>query len=133
MATIQGPGGNITLPSGATAKIAAWSATPVIETVDTTGFVDVGNHTNEPTAQVWSGSAVGTGTSGSGGPVPSAGLGATPDFTAYKGTITLTAASSQTYAFLGVITAIPLNRVHNGKMDVMYNFISSGPITPSWT
>jgi len=132
--TIQGPGGSITMPSGCNAKLGAWTATPVIETVDTTGFEDNGNHTNEPVAQVWTGSAMGTGQSGNAGPIPQTGLGGTPDFTAYKGTVTLGAKSTtNTYSFAAVITAVPLDRVHNGKMNVMYNFISSGAITPVWS
>lgn len=130
--TVQGPGGSITLGQAMSAKLGTWSATLIIPTAPTTGFEDVGNETAEPLSVKMVGSAVGVIISGVPA-TPAAGLGATPDLTAYKGTVTLYGGttSGNNYAFLGIINGVPLNRPCNGRYDVSFNFENSGPITKS--
>lgn len=130
MADISGPGGNVTLMSGQVIHVSAWSATLNITTVENTGFDALGDRTYLNTAQVMTGSVVGTGESGANNtPIPAAGLGATPSFAAYAGTMTLTAASGCTYAFPMVLSSVNLGRPNDGKYDVTSNFMSSGHIT----
>lgn len=130
MADISGPGGNATMMSGVVLHISAWSGTLNVTTVENTGFVEVGNRSYLATAQVFTGSVVGTGESGANNtPIPSAGLGATPSFSSYTGSITLTAASGCTYAFPAVLSSVNLGRPNDGKYDVTANFMSSGAIT----
>ncbi len=132
MAVISGPGGNVSLFSGLNFKVAAWSATMQYDVVDTSGFSDAGVHTHDATCYMLVGSAIGSGTSGNAGPIPASATGASPAFSAVKGSITLTAASGCTLAFTGVVTSIPLNRVFNGKQDVMVSFVSDGAVTQMW-
>lgn len=128
MADIAGPGGTL-ICSGFVSHFQGWSASLVVSTAETTGFVDVGNRTFEPTALMMSGSFVGTPNIGQ--PiVPSAGLGATPALSNFKvGTLTLGSYTSGSYTFPAVITAANLNRPSDGKMDAGYNFVSNGAIT----
>lgn len=132
MADISGPGGSFTSITGFNAHFSGWSATVNVTTVETTGFVDVGNRTYAPTAIVITGSADGTGVTAS-SPVAAGGLGATPSMSSYTGTITLTAASGDTQAFPAVVTLVAENRRHDGKLDYALNFVSSGAITQSWS
>lgn len=131
---ISGPGGNVTLPTGFTGHISAWSATVETEDVETTGFAEVGNRTFDATTVMISGAAVGTGQSGAGSTtlLPSTGLGATPTMSAWKASMTLTATSGCTFAFTALVKAVALNRPQNGKLDIAYTFKSSGAITQTW-
>lgn len=133
MSDISGPGGNVTLPTNFNCHISGWSGTDNVTTVETTGFAEVGNRTYDATALVWTGSAVGTGQTGNSGVIPAGALGATPTFSSYKGTLVLTAASGNSFSMTAVITNIAFGRVHDGKLDVAFNFVSSGPITPTWS
>lgn len=134
MADISGPGGNVTLFTGLTGHISAWSATVEMEDVETTGFAEVGNRTFDATTIMISGAAVGTGQNGSGTTtlLPSTATGATPAMSAWKGTITLTAATGCTFSFPALIKAVALNRPQNGKLDIAYTFKSDGAITQTW-
>lgn len=131
---ISGPGGGVTLPTGCTGHIAAWSATVEMEDVETTGFAEVGNRTFDATTIMISGAFVGTGQQGSGSNtlLPSTATGSTPAMSAWKSTITLTAATGCTFAFPVLIKAVALNRPQNGKLDIAYTFKSTGAITQTW-
>ncbi len=131
MSTISGPGGSVTMPSGFNSKIAAWNASMIIDTVDDSGFVDAGWHTHQPTAAMIQGSAMGTGVAASAFS-PTACFGSTPTVQSWKGSWVLTAASGCTISFTGSVTTVPLGRVFNGKLDVMYTFVSDGPVTLAW-
>lgn len=133
-ADISGPGGNVTLPTGFTGHISAWSATVELEDVETTGFAEVGNRTFDATTVMISGAAVGTGQFASGTTtlLPSTGLGATPAMSAWKESMTLTAASGCTFVFPALIKAVALNRPQNGKLDIAYTFKSTGAIIQTW-
>ncbi len=129
MADIAGPGGTLVC-SGFNAHFQGWSGSIVVSTAETTGFVDVGNRTFEPTAEMMSGSFVGTPMIGQ-AIVPAAGLGATPAFSNYKvGTLILGTYTSGSFSMPAIITAANMNRPSDGKMDVGYNFVSNGAITP---
>ena len=132
--TIQGINGNVSLPTGFGAKIAGWSADLQVSQVDTTGFADAGYHTFEPTSIMMSGSCQGTGQFGASGTTPAPGslLGSTPDLTQAKGTLTLTATTGCTYSFTAVFSNVKFQRNWAGKLDVSFDFQSSGPITQTW-
>ena len=132
MADISGPGGSVGGPNGFNAHIQGWSGTLNVTLVETTGFAEVGNRTYDATAINLTGSAVGTAQSGS-TPIAAAGLGATPSMASFKAPITLTAASGDLYTFTAAISAIALNRPHDGKCDYAINFVSSGAITQTWS
>lgn len=133
MADIAGPGGNVSLMSGFAGHLSGWSATDNVTLVETTGFVDLGNRTYEPTAHVVTGSAVGTLSTGTANtPVGAAAFGTSPTFSTYKGAVTLTFASGATWSFNAVISNVAVNRVHDGKADVTFNFTSNGAITQAW-
>ena len=129
---IDGPGGGATMPTGFTIHSSGWSATLNFTAVETTGFAEVGNRTFDATAVNLVGSLVGTGQT-SNTLNPGASLGSTPAFSNQKGTITLMATTGCTWSFTGLITSTGLGRVHDGTLEVGYNFVSSGPITQTWT
>ena len=128
MADISGPGGSITLMTGASAHFAGWAANWVLTNVENTGFAEQGNRTFLVTAQNLSGTAIGTGDS-SNSMIPTGLMGTNPTFSSAQGTVTLIANSGKTMSFLANLTTISLNRPADGKMDTVHNFISSGPIT----
>ncbi len=132
--SIGGLGGSVTLPTGFIFKISAWSATQNMDTVDDTGFPDVGNwHTHITTGLSLGGAAMGTGQSGVSGPVPTSGMGSNATLQAsYQGSFTLQAFTGCSYSFTGNVTMMTYGRVYNGKFDVMCSFVSSGPVTISW-
>ena len=125
MADIAGPGGAFSSVSGFAAHFSGWAANLIPTIVENTGFVEVGNRTSLPTAQIIVGSAHGTGAGGA-TMIPSALSGATPTMASYQGTVTLTAASGSTMSFLASVTTISLGREHDGKMEYAINFQSSG-------
>ncbi len=128
MADISGPGGNFTSITGFTAHFSGWSATLNVTLGENTGFAENGNRTSLPTAQIITGSAVGTGVAGSSF-FASTVTGATPTMSSYTGTITRTAASGSTCSFNANVSAVALNRQFDGKMDYGISFQSSGPLT----
>lgn len=137
--TIQGKGGNVTLPTGFNAKLDTWSASLDIKTTDITGFSDNGNRSVRPVLGSMSGSAGGTLITDS-APVATAALGATPDLSACKGTITLTAAAATStsstatsyYTFPALVTGVQMGRPNADKGTVTFNFQSRGAITRVW-
>lgn len=130
---ISGPGGNFSF-AGVIGHISAWSASLVLEDVETTGFAEVGNRTFDATTVMVTGGAVGTGqTLTVAGIISTTGLGASPTMSAYKGAVILTAASGCTWSFTGLITAVALNRPQNGKLDLAISFKSTSAITQAWT
>ena len=133
--TIQGVGGSFTTISGFNAKFNAWTANITNETVETTGFSDAGNSTNESGGPVkLEGTAVGVAQfdAATTALIPSAALGATPTFSSWKGTVTLTAATGCTYGFTAVVSGVSTGRQYNGRMEVTISFVSSGAITQTW-
>jgi len=132
-ADISGPGGSFTGPSGFNMHFSGWSATLNPTTVETTGFAEVGNRTYDVTAIVVTGTADGTIQNGnSTTPVAASGLSSSPTMSAYGGTVTLTFASGNTWAFPSKITGLAINRRHDGKADGALSFVSSGAITQTW-
>ena len=125
---IAGPGGSCTI-ANITFHISEWNATENITEVETTGFVDNGNHTAVPTKVRLTGSASGTGQSAAASTDPFLLNGATPDFTKVVGSIVLTAFTGCIYTFNAVYTSIALSRPNDGKLSVTFNFGSTGAIT----
>lgn len=135
LSTIQGVGGGVTFVTGFYAKFTAWTANITNETVETTGFSDAGNSTNESGGPIkLEGTAVGVAQfdATTTALLPSGALGATPTFSSWKGTMTLTATTGCTYAFTAVISGMATGRQYNGRMEVTYSFVSSGAITQTW-
>ncbi len=130
MADISGPGGNFTSISGFNAHFSGWNVVDNVTNVENTGFSENGNRTYLPTAQVFTGSAAGTGIQSS-SIFPTGIQGSTPTMSTYTGTITLTNWSGGTCSFNANIQAIAVGRQFDGKADVAISFTSSGPITGS--
>lgn len=132
--TIQGDGGDCTLPNGFSAKLSVWSASMNVSIANVTAFDSKGYQENRPCIVDMTGSASGTCITGNAGdaPVLVATLGVTFVPGNCKGNITLSATAAKTYIFDAVITNIKLSRPINGKMDVTFDFASTGPITQNW-
>lgn len=139
-ATIQGTGGDVTLPSGFTGKLGTWSAQIEVGSVDTSGFSDNGWQDNRPTIVGMSGSAGGTLITDTPA-LPTALMASSADLTAAKGTLVLQAATSTStsstnvckYTMTAVISGVSISRPVDGKADVTFDFQSSGTITQAWT
>ena len=126
MSDLAGTGGNFTSFTGFNAHFSAWAAQLVPTLVENTGFAENGNRTSIPTAQMWTGSAVGTGTTSTAFP---AGLtGSNPTYVSYTGTVTLQSYSGITISFNANVSGLALNRAQDGKVDYALSFQSSGPI-----
>lgn len=128
MATIQGIGGSVTLPAGFHGKIDNFTFNLDMTTVITTGFIDVGWHVHEPVIQDFTGTASGTVQfdAATTTPVPAGMMGATPDPTLAKGTITLQFTTGCTWTFTGTIKNITGARPVAGKADISYGFEHAG-------
>lgn len=130
--TIQGNGGDCTLPNAFVAKLSVWSADINVSIADVTAFDSAGYLENRPCIVDITGSAAGTAQSGGAGPVSVATLAATFAVANVKGIITLTAATGKAYSFTAVVYNINMGRPENGKMDISFNFASTGPIDQTW-
>lgn len=130
MSDISGPGGNF-VSQNCSAHWSGWAAQLNITNVENTGFAENGVRTYLPTALVVTGSAVGT-AQVAGPSIPAAGSGASPTFSAFQGTFTLTNASGNTMSFFGNLLVIGINRPNDGKSDISISFTSSGPLTGTW-
>jgi len=120
--------------------IASWSGDVTIETVEVTSFDakeaggDVGFQQHIPVMGSLSGSASGFIEGGSVKPVPAALLSSGAFATGHcQGTITLTAAANNTWAFAGVITGVSLAMGVGEAGTGTYSFESSGTITQTWS
>ena len=138
MATIQGLGGQIALPSGWNFKASGWSFTYTVGTEETTGFDDGGFETHEPVFVRWEGSATGTleFDAATTAPIPGAmadgAAMAVGDLDNAKGTATFTATTGCTLEGTVVITSMPLNRPTKGRGEVTINVLGSGALTQTW-
>ena len=132
--TIQGVGGNITMPTGFNSKYNRWQATANFSVVDTTGFSDSGYRTRALTIADISGSATGTALfdDASTSPIAAAVLAATFAPLSAQGSITLTHTTGCTHSFTGVISSVGFDRPIDGKEDTAHTFESSGAITQTW-
>lgn len=133
MATIQGPGGSVTMaPASGLAgiKLGAWSGTLMYVKVPTTGFVDVGNVTDEIVNVELHAQAVGAAIANT-ALVPAGSLGATPDFSTMKGTVTLygSAGSGSNYQFVSNLGLYSLGRPALNRYDISVSMDNTGPIT----
>ncbi len=126
--TIQGVGGSCTLPAGFYAKLSEFSATLDLNSVDTTGFSDVGWVVHEATFMHFSGSAKGTMVydAASSSPAPPTLMAATPALTTANGSITLTFFTGCTWTFNGHMSKIAVTRPTQGKADITYDFEHQG-------
>lgn len=138
MATIQGLGGNIALPTGWNFKASGWSFTYTVGTEETTGFDDGGFETHEPVFVRWEGSATGTleYDATNTAPIPAdmadgsdMALG---DLDNAKGTATFTATTGATLEGTVIVTSLPMNRNAKGKGEVTINVLGSGALTQTW-
>ncbi len=125
---ISGPGGNFASVSGWSCHFSGWAASIIPTVVENTGFVEVGNRTSLPTAQIVVGSAKGTGQD-SQTMVPSGITGSTPSMSTYQGAIVLTSYSGGTMGFNATVTTVSLGREHDGKQEYAVSFQSSGSLT----
>lgn len=133
MGTIQGTGGLVAMPSGFVAKWDNWSADLNVDTVDTTGFTDVGYKVTEPVLVNMTGSASGTGLTGSTNtPVSTTLLGSTAVVSAAQGAMTLTAGTGCTIGANVTVKKVGFRRPNAGKLDVSQDFESHGAITLTW-
>lgn len=134
MATIEGLNGAVALPTGFYCKFNTWSATVAITVVDTSGFTDNGWKTVAPVQVSLSGSAAGTGifNVASASPINSTVMGSTAGLSSASGSFTLTATTGCTLGFSGTVTQVGFSRPVAGKLDVTYNFESSGQVTQTW-
>lgn len=129
--TIQGTGGDVSLPTGFGAKLASWTANIDVTVVDTTGFSDNGWRSRRPTKVQLTGSASGTVDDTSlplNGSLPSS----TAGLSNAKGSFTLTAATGCTYGFTGVISRVSMTRANDGKGEITFDFTSTGTVTQTW-
>jgi hypothetical protein len=132
---ITGPGGSVTFLSGFNGKFNNWTATINNPSVETTGFADNGLMTNEaggPISMSGTVTAIGNFDAAATAPFPAAGIAATPTFSSWKGTITLTATTGCTFSCTIVVTAGTKTRGNAGRMDLTFTWISSGAITETW-
>ena len=134
LSTIQGVGGNISLPSGFNGKHKQWSATLDLHAVDPTGFADNGYYTSEVTYASMNGSCQSQAQfdAASSAPIPSALLASTLAPSNAKAAMTLTHTTGCTHAFTGVISSVQFDRVFDGPDNITYTFNSSGVITQTW-
>jgi hypothetical protein len=138
MATIQGLGGNIALPTGWNFKVSGWSFTYTVGTEETTGFDDGGFETHEPVFVRFEGSATGTleFDATTTAPIPAAmadgGGMAVGDLASAKGTATFTATAGCTLEGTVVVTSLPMNRTAKGRGEVTINLLGSGALTQTW-
>ena len=138
MATIQGLGGTIALPTGYNFKVSGWQMTHTTGTEETTGFDDGGFEVHEPVFTRFEGSATGTieYNASNTAPLPAAladGSGmALGDLDDAKGSATLTATTGCTYAGDVIITSSAINRTAKGRGEITVNFLGSGPLTQTW-
>lgn len=125
---ISGPGGSLILTgfTGFTAHIAGWVGSMNITTVETSGFTDLGTRTYAPTALMMSGSFDGTGQTGAGANLPSAG--SAPTMTSYIGSLTLATQTGHYFAMNAVISGMTFSRRFDGKLDIAGNFLSTGGV-----
>ncbi len=131
MATIQGTGGNAVV-TGFGCKIYSWNGTLEATDVDTTGFADSGFRTCAPAAVSFRGSAVGTGYYNGSNTAP-LGDGVTTLSVPSACTITLTASSGHYYTFQGLVSGVRFTRPVDGKLDITFDFESTGAVTQGWS
>ncbi len=126
--TIQGVGGSCTMPSGFNAKLSEFSANIDLNSVDTTGFSDVGWVVHEATFMHFTGSAKGTMVydAANSSPMPAALTGATPTLTAANGSMVLTFAVGCTWTFNAHVSKVAVTRPTQGKADITYDFEHQG-------
>jgi hypothetical protein len=134
MPTIQGSGGSVVLPGGFNAKLNNWTAQLIIETVDTTGFEDLGYRTREPVLVTLIGTASGAARFNIENATPASAtlLGESAGLGGAKGDVTLQAAPGCTYSFAAVMHRITLTRPVDGRCDVTFDFQATGHITQTW-
>lgn len=132
--TIEGLGGSVTTITGFNGSINAWSMTVDITIVETSGFTDKGYRVKAPTCVSATGSFTATGQfdAASTTPIAAAGLTTTAGLSSYFGTLTLQAKTGCTYAMSAVISQVSMNRAFDGKLELTFNFESSGRITQTW-
>lgn len=135
MATIEGLGGSVTLPTGWNFKVSSFSFNYQVLTEETTGFDDGGFETHEPVAVRWEGSATGTLTydASNTAPIPAAmadGAGmAVGDLANAKGTGTFQSKTGCTLAGTVVVTSMPIDRGAKTKANVTLNMLGTGALT----
>src|SRR5574343_451708 len=113
MATIQGTGASVTLPTGFNVKAREFNATLDIPEVETTGFADNGWAVFQPAGPCRvTGTVSGAMQFDASGTVPASGtlIASTAGLTAAQGSITLQFKSGCTWAFTGNITQAALTR-----------------------
>ena len=138
MATIQGNGGAVSLPTGFDSKESSWNLDWSCETVDTTGFGDGGFRSREPVITSFTGSVDGTLTYDASSSAPivdslvDGSTMAVGDLNDATGTTTFTATTGCTLAADCVVTGCSITRPVDGKADVSYSVESTGPITQTW-
>lgn len=138
--TIQGNGGDVTLPNNFFAKLSVWSADINVSVANVTAFDSKGYQENRPCIVDITGSAAGTAEFGAAGdaPVSVATLGVSFVPGNVKGNITLTATGNNdglaaiNYVFDCVVFNIRMSRPINGKMDISFDFASTGAIAQTW-
>lgn len=132
---ITGPGGSVTTVTGFYGKFNNWTATVSNPSVETTGFTDNGLMTNASSGPIsMSGTltAIGQFDAATTAPFPAAGLASSPTFSSWSGSLTLTATTGCTYAMTVVMTGGTMTRGNAGRMELTFNWISSGAITQTW-
>ena len=130
MATIQGTGGSVTI-AGYNGKMNSWSADLSIEDVETSGFTDAVFRTFEPVIVSLTGSATATGERDTATDAPAPTLSGLAS--AAPVAIVLTAQSGNTWSFSAVVSSVSYNRAVDGKLELTFNFESSGRVTQAWT
>lgn len=131
MAVVVGTGGAASA-TGYNIKASAWTADFDMGSVDTSGFSDNGYRVREGTVVSMDGTITGSAEGATSNPIPAAVLAATADPSAASVSVTLTAESGNTYSATCLINGVSMNRPFDGKMDMTFNYQSSGAITQTW-
>lgn len=124
---LAGINGGVTLPTGHTAKLRAWSLVVNQEVSDCSGFSSTSDW-REALAGMksWSGVASGYCEFDAASMAPNA------DAPVASGSITLTAESGCTYAGTVIVTSISVSQSIDGVASIAFSFVGSGALTETW-
>jgi predicted secreted protein len=123
---LTGINGGVTLPSGHTAKLRAWSLSVNNEIHDVTNFESTGDwHECIAGLKSWSGVASGFVQDDAAALDPNADAPA-------SGSITLTVRTGSTYAGNCIVSNIAIGQAVDGVCSIAFAFVGNGALTETW-
>jgi len=129
---ISGVTGSVTLPTGHSGRIRAWSATLSQSVNDATGFSQARWAVNLGGIASLSGSASGYLEYDAASTAPALAISTNPGPTVLGASMNLVAGTGCSFSFTGVISSISVGQSVDGVGTVAFSFVSSGAVTETW-